>query len=196
VFIYVGNDVPEEYIIKYNSFNFVRLIYTNRIGHDNMINRFFVIDDPGVNIAIVRDADSRLHERDLWCIHHFVDSSYLFHTTRDHPYHKTLIMGGLWGIKKGCLQTSIKELYNTYNLKNDVINQHYHDQHFLKDIIYPLVWQNIIVYVYHENMKLEENENILKIPFKVENHTFCGYVIDWINDVETKIYKWEDNWNN
>jgi protein O-GlcNAc transferase len=194
IFIYIGNDVPEEYIIKYNSYKFVRLIFTNSIGLNNRIHRFFAIDDPDVNIAIVRDTDSRLHERDLWCIKHFVDSEYTFHTTRDHPQHQTLIMGGLWGIKKGCLQSSIGELYNRYN--NNHTDSVQHDQYFLRDVIYPLVWKNIIVYVYNENMKLVKNENIFKIPFKVENHTFCGYIIDWVNGIETKICKWEDHWNN
>jgi protein O-GlcNAc transferase len=197
VFIYVGNDVPEEYIIKYSLYNFVKLIYTNGIGLNNRIHRFFAIDDPCVNIAIVRDTDSRLHERDLWCIQHFVDSKYAFHTTRDHPHHRTLIMGGLWGIKKGFLKTTVKELYDIYyNNNNNTTHVVQHDQYFLRDIIYPLVWQNIIVYVYNENMKMVQNENIFKIPFKVEDHAFCGYVIEWINGVETKMYKWEDHWNN
>ena len=196
VFIYMGNDVPEEYIKKYNSYSFVKIFITNKYGHDNMINRFYAIDEPNVNIAFIRDADSRIHERDLWCINHFIDSPYTFNTARDHPYHTSLIMGGLWGIKKNCLQAKISDLYKKYNSKKSIINLIQHDQNFLRDIIYPLVNKNMIIYVYNIKMKMMPKEIIYKIPFNVVDNDFCGQVVIWTDNIEIKNFIWNSQWNN
>lgn len=190
-FIYVGDNVPDHWISTYKSYQFVKLIYTERTGHDNMINRFFAIDHEDVDIAIIRDADSRLHERDIWCIKHFETSSYKFHTIRDHPEHRALILGGLWGIKKGCIDISIQDLYKQFNSSNKSFNIVQHDQYFLRDIVYPLVYSNMIVYAFNERMKMLQNENLLKIPLEVINDNFCGLAIKYDESGnEIKEYKW------
>lgn len=202
VFIYVGqgckeslnlfeSDVPDHWINTYKSYPFVKIIYTGRIGHDNMINRFFAIDNDKVEIAHIRDADSRLHERDIWCIKEFEKSSYSFYTIRDHPEHVALILGGLWGIKKGYINLSIQDLYTRYNYLNLTINQIQHDQLFLQDIIYQLVYSNMIVYTFNVRMQMIQNEHIIKIPLDVINNNFCGLAIDYDNlGNEIKEYKW------
>ena len=191
VFIYVGDGVPDHWIELYKLYPFVKIIETGRIAHDNMINRFFAIDDPDVDIAHIRDADSRLHERDIWCIKKFEKSQYSFYTIRDHPEHRAYILGGLWGIKKGFLQEKIQELYTRYNLLNQTINKIQHDQYFLRDIVYPLVNKNMIVYTFNEHMKMILNENIIKILLEVTNDNFCGLAIDYDSlGNELKEYKW------
>jgi hypothetical protein len=195
-YIYVGNDVPQEYIQQYSEFNFTKIIYTNRIGHDNMINRFYAIDDDNVEVMIVRDIDSRLHERDIWCINHFIESQYNFHTIRDHPNHRALVLGGLWGVKKLDTKTKIKDLYIKYNIDNKIINRIQHDQYFLRDIIYPLYKSNIIIYVFSEKMRMKIEETIFKIPFNIQNDNFCGLAITYNdNSEEVKEYKWNEAWN-
>jgi len=191
VFVYVGNDVPSNWLEQYKTYEFVKLIYTNRIGHDNMINRFFAIDQENVDIAIIRDADSRLHERDIWCIKQFEKSFYTFHTIRDHPEHRALILGGLWGIKKDCINISIQELYKKFNASNQTVNKIQHDQYFLRDIVYPLVSSNMIIYVFNERMRMLQNEQIIKIPLEVINDDFCGLAIKYDElGNEIKEYKW------
>jgi len=194
-FIYVGDQVPQHWTDLYSSYPFVKLFYTGRIGHDNMIDRFYAIDEPDVGIAIVRDSDSRIHERDLWCIRHFEKSEFLFHTIRDHPYHKTEIMGGLWGIKRKCLSKSIRTLYNEYNENGTLINKIQHDQQFLKNKIYPLVVSKMVVYVFHDNIRKNLKETIKRIPMNIINSDFCGLSIKYENDIPIKEYKWDINWN-
>jgi hypothetical protein len=169
VFIYVGDCVPLEWIECYKSFSFVTLFYTNSIGHCNMIHRFYAIDEPHVDIVHVRDADSRIHSRDIWCIQTFEQSSAFFYTIRDHPNHYEFILGGLWGIKKNCIQQKIQNLYLLYNPLKQTINQYYHDQFFLRHMIYPLVALNGIFFVFHKKMQMHEIELIVEIPFKNTN---------------------------
>jgi len=190
-FVYVGDEVPDHWIDKYKNYKFVKIIETGRIAHDNMINRFFAIDDPNVDIAHIRDVDSRLHERDIWCIKEFEKSSYSFYTIRDHPEHRAYILGGLWGIKKDCIDYKIQDLYSKYNGSNQIINKIQHDQYFLRDIVYPAVCSSTVIYSFNEQMRMYKNEQIIKIPFNVIDDNFCGLAIDYDNSGnELKEYKW------
>lgn len=188
IFIYVGNDVPESWIKIYKMCDKVKLFYTNRIGHDNMISRFFAIDENNVDLMIVRDADSRIHDRDIWCIYNFINSKFGAHTIRDHPYHTTQIMGGLWGIKRDILKTPICELYMLYNKNNITINEIQHDQYFLRDIIYNLIKNNLIIYLLSNNLSFKEEENFIIIPFPIKDNDFCGQVIDYKDSIPYKVY--------
>jgi hypothetical protein len=192
-FLYISSDVDEEWINKYKAFSFVKVFITNFTGHDNMISRFFAIDEEDVDIAIIRDADSRLHDRDIWCIRDFEKSSYMFHTIRDHPSHRAFILGGLWGIKKGCLpnKITIKSLYNKINPRNEVVNKIQFDQIFLKKIVYPIIHSKMIVYTFSEKMKMNDFENIKIIPLQIINNNFCGLSIYYDeNEEEVKEYIW------
>ena len=196
-FIYIGTDVPSEYIVLYEAYSFVKIIYTNQPGAYNMIARFFAIDDPSVDVMIVRDADSRLHNRDRWIITNFINSNYMSHTIRDHPWHTTQIMGGLFGIKKIGFPFNMNDLYNKYNPTNDISRISYqYDQTFLRNLIYPLIVKNMIVYVFNPNMRMGDSETIKVIPFFVKNNNFCGAVIDYDSTGnEKKDFYWNDAWN-
>jgi hypothetical protein len=193
--IYEGNNVPSEWIEKYKQFLFVQHIKTESIGHDNMIDRFYAVDLEDAEIVFIRDADSRIHSRDLFTIKHFEQSKHTFHTTRDHPEHGAPILGGLWGIKKGAVTQSIHDLYLSFNPLQQQVNAVQHDQMFLRNILYPLIQNNIIVYVYNDRMKMFQNETIKRIPFPVINNEFCGAVVTFEGDGPVDVYNWEPSWN-
>ncbi len=188
-FVYVGDSVPGHWIEQYQSYPFVKLIQTNIVGMYNRCQRFLAIDDPNVELMVVRDTDSRLHERDIWCIKHWEQSEHLFHAIRDHPEHGALILAGLWGIKKSNL--NIELLLKQYLNKNNDINYVQYDQYFLRDIVYPLVCSNAIVYVFNERMRMTNQEHICKIPLEVLDNNFCGLAIRYDElGQEIKEYKW------
>jgi len=71
--------------------------------------RFTVIDDPGVDIFIVRDADSRLTPRDAVVVADWLrqrpETAAIFHCIRDHPSHSSYpVSGGLWGARRSLLE--------------------------------------------------------------------------------------------
>jgi len=73
-----------------------------------MLWRFTVVDDPQVDIFIVRDADSRLTPRDATVVSHWLrqrpEASAIFHCIRDHPSHSIYpVSGGLWGGRRALL---------------------------------------------------------------------------------------------
>jgi hypothetical protein len=130
IYIYIGNDFDRRIISEeFNKIRNLRFIETYKSGHVNMVYRFLPIDDLDVELSFSRDCDSRINKRDQYCISRFIASDKKFHIIRDNIQHNTKILGGMWGIKKGLLDKSIKELLSTYN--GDKVGD---DQIFLEKI--------------------------------------------------------------
>jgi hypothetical protein len=83
---------------------------------------------------ISRDTDSRLNSRESNAVNQWLKSNKDFHIMRDHPYHNTEILGGMWGVRNGLL-SDIKDDIKKY-VKGDFWQV---DQNFLKEIVYPKV---------------------------------------------------------
>jgi len=183
VWIYLGNDVPAEYIEKYKSFINVVLVYHNFTGGRLMSYRYFILDK-GFDVVLIRDADSRFKKRDVWCIDHFLKSNYKVFTIRDNIHHTHVLMGGLTGFKN-FYTTKTEQLYNSFIDKS---NQDYYsnDQDFIAKYIFEEIRNDMIAYSsYH---KYGEKET-LSIPFHHENAgDFCGCVI--LFDSDGKEYPW------
>lgn len=76
----------------------VTVIHTEKSGAINAWFRYKPL--AFAEIGFVRDADSRITERDRWCIAKFLESDYSYHSIRDHHWHRSPIMAGLFGWKK------------------------------------------------------------------------------------------------
>ena len=179
IYIYTYFNVPKEYIDKYETFKNTILIKSKRYNQPNMFDRFFLLDDePTVDIMIVRDTDSRVHQRDRYCIDHFITSKFLCHTIRDHGYHHAHIMGGLWGLKRNNI-IQLDQLYFQYEKQqqNPNLIQYRYDMKFLESFVYPRLVYSLIVYTFHPNLKISDNETLFIINFPVKDRDFCGQVI-------------------
>jgi len=137
-----------------------------------MIFRFMSIDDPTVDIMHVRDCDSRVHERDRWCIDHFHNSDKLAYTIRDNPSHMIEMMGGLWG----CRRLDFKN-YNLAGLYKSAKTRLYalkfqfgYDQQFLAKCIYPFVKHSFIGY----GIKHDPTNTHVAISDTVPSSPYCG----------------------
>ena len=106
-----------------------------------MFWRFNPIAENDVEMMISRDTDSRLTFREKFAVDEWIKSNKLFHIMRDHPYHGTEILGGMWGARKPILQ-DIKHLMNIYE-KSDFYQV---DQNFLREIIYPRINYSVCVH--------------------------------------------------
>lgn len=162
VYVAIGNDVPEHMLETLRSIPIVHLTFTGETGLVNMSYRFFAIDDPTVDISIVRDADSRIYERDAECIKDFVNSPNKFHIIRDHPNHFHRIMGGMWGIKKGILSQPLFSLFQEWR-KTHSATEFWNDMEFLAAVFYPYVLNTTMV---HDTLHTFEPE-YMKTPFRV-----------------------------
>ena len=134
---YCGKNTDKTCINELKSFDNSEVVEMEESGDwSSMFWRFFAADSDSTVIS--RDTDSRLNEREKAAVDEWLDSTYDFHIMRDHPLHRNIILGGMWGARNGILKgitTNIKE----YHTSTDFINDYGVDQNFLKDHIYPRV---------------------------------------------------------
>jgi protein O-GlcNAc transferase len=106
-----------------------------------MFWRFLPASNPLVDVMISRDCDSRLNLREKEAVDAWLESDKSFHLMRDHPWHTTEILGGMWGVKYPKLQ-HINLLIDSYE-KGEFWQV---DQNFLKERIYNKVRNDAIVH--------------------------------------------------
>jgi hypothetical protein len=172
VYVYLGSDVTPDMVSMLESTPRVIVRFTGITGIVNMVHRFFPIDDPGVDVMFVRDADSRIHSRDRWAIQRFLESPYIAHTIRDHPDHKCRLMGGLWGIRKSA-GVNIHDQYALYEANPEYRGMSW-DQDFLSSRIFPLVAPKLLAHIGPSpSFPPEKNE-----PFSTSwrKELYCGKI--------------------
>jgi hypothetical protein len=180
--IVVGNDVSPEYIEKYESFQNVKLIHFPLTGGRLTTFRFFPIDDPSVGCMIVRDADSRITERDRECIRRFMESDFTVYTIRDHYYHKCPLMSGQWGVKRTSAHPEFRfeDAYNTLKEKLPSGLDYYgNDEYFTRHYIYPTFGKNMIAFssIAYVADGIETIADIT--PQRTCDTDFCGNVFEF-----------------
>ena len=172
VFVYTGADVPETFIETLISKS-VRVIRVPKTGPVLMMYRFLTIDQPGVDLMLVRDADSRIHMRDRWAIDEFVSSKFMAHSVRDHPYHGVPLLGGLWGVKLGKIANGISQYITPFT---DKPWAHGKDQDFLRSHIFPLLKDSLLVHT-SQVFRFSKEETIIKFPLEWTDAMYCGKVV-------------------
>lgn len=138
---YIGNDVPQNIIDSLKSLD-AEVLHMDGSGWNGMFWRFFAADSD--DIVLSRDTDSRLNNREKEAVDEWLNSDKDFHIMRDHPYHATYILGGMWGCRNGILK-NITEWIASFN-KGVYDNKWQIDQIFLSQIVYPKVVNNSIVH--------------------------------------------------
>ena len=112
---YCWNSVPLDIVqqLKSRSNVIVRRVDGDYDSTDSrgMFYRFYPADEPGVERIICRDTDSRLSRREVLAIDEWITQGTDFHIMRDHPYHGTPILGGMWGVVGGKLIGIREEIY-------------------------------------------------------------------------------------
>lgn len=172
VWIYIGNDVPQEYIDKYKTFQNVTLIHHDFTGGRLTAYRYFVLENE-FDIVLIRDADSRFGDRDLWCITHFLNSTSKIFTIRDHKWHGRELLAGQTGFKNFSIPV-IKTFYDAFVKKRVNIDYYQNDQDFIIEYIFHRNKQDVIAYSEFHNFGEGIN---LKIPLpRKSNEDFCGNV--------------------
>jgi len=135
-----------------------------------MFWRFEVLKDKDVERFIIRDADSRLSQREKNCVVDWERSGKEFHIIRDHPMHGTKIMGGMWGATNNFSQRiNYDDLLNSFN-NSSYKNIYATDQEFLAYMIYPLVKDSACIHDDWDRFR----EGARKIPHFREGNKFIG----------------------
>jgi hypothetical protein len=171
IYVFVGDDFDHTILDILKDIHNLNLIYTGYLGHINMSYRFFTIDCSEVGISFSRDCDSRIINRDQYCINTFIKSDKKFQIIRDNESHCTRVLGGMWGIKKGLLDVSISYLFEQYIHQKHEKFGYGDDQIFLANYIYPIVKHNSLIF--DGRFHFYKDEQVVKIELPDEI-TECG----------------------
>lgn len=160
--IYIHKSVPKNIIEELKKRDNVRIIFKK----DNinicapMTWRFESIDHPDVELMICRDVDTRILEREVLATNNWIESGKIFHIMRDHPHHKVLINGGMFGSRKipNFNWTDEKKNIKQLGPKN-------YDNYFLKNKVYPIIKDKCMI---HANFYRIEKD-CLYFPIKYDS---------------------------
>ena len=109
-----------------------------------MFWRFLPILDNTVKYIIVRDVDSRITQKEIFCVNDWIKSGKNFHIIRDGITHQMPFMGGAIGFRNPLPFDFKKILDNNKEFwNNNIYNK---DQLFLAHCIYPLTVNNRIIH--------------------------------------------------
>lgn len=138
---YTSIDVDEKIVSSLIDLN-SEVVLMNSTGWNGMFWRFVAADSQ--DIVISRDTDSRLGKREKAAVDEWLASDKDFHIMRDHPYHNTEILGGMWGCRNGILK-GINNAILEYN-RGEFDNKYQVDQNFLREVVYPRVKNKAMVH--------------------------------------------------
>jgi hypothetical protein len=166
--------VPKQTIEQLKQFDNVRIIYKSGdlTTVKPMMWRFESIDYPDVEVNLSRDVDTKILLREKLAVDEWLKSEFVCHIMRDHPWHLFPIQGGMFGMKKSIVNWSEKI--------NEFVQQsnYSYDQHFLKNIIYPIFKDNCMI---HASFNKIEGDKCRDFPigFEEDDYRFVGeYVYD------------------
>lgn len=133
---YCFNSVPTNIVDELKNMDNTIVRFEDTFGDTRgAFNRFIPAEEQNVEYYICRDTDSRLSPREKHAVDSWINSGEDFHIMRDHPYHSTHIMAGMWGVKGGILKGMSISIKN-FNPKIEKGE----DQVFLSKVIYPLIY--------------------------------------------------------
>jgi hypothetical protein len=180
IYVYAGDDVPAHFLATLRSNPSVVVHETGVHGQLNTLHRFFAIDDPVVEVVLMRDADSRVHWKDRWAINDFLSTRHGAHIVRDHEQHGAYILAGLWGIRKGVLPFSVRAAFEAWTPVHlgsgdpKDPTSFGMDQNFLTHVLYPVIRSTALIH--YSNGRLFDREVGKKFPFVWTDTLYCGKV--------------------
>lgn len=108
--------------------------------------QFLVEDDPEVDLYLVRDANSVMNIKERWAVADWLKSGRAFHVMRDNPQHSELILAGMWGAHRGNIGNMRRRVEDCVNAGRNVGNNSTLDQHFLRNIIWPIARNSVQIH--------------------------------------------------
>lgn len=151
----------------------VNLVNTNLNISYGRLWRFLPASESNVDYFISRDSDSRISLRDEAAINEWFESKKKFNIIREHPIgHCWVMNAGMWGCKGGSVKNILDLMMNYKNY----MGQTTFDQHFLREVIYPIAKESVIVH--DEFCNLDDSAKKIERDRFLDDYAFIGESID------------------
>jgi tetratricopeptide (TPR) repeat protein len=139
--------------------------------------RFLVEDDENVDVYIVRDADSVMNIKERVAVADWLKTGRAFHVMRDDLQHSELILAGMWGAHRGNIGDMRGRIAHYRESLPKIANHVHKDQHFLRQVIWPIIRGSVKIHDRHFNfMKPERYDTSYELPA----HIHIGQN-DWVH---------------
>jgi hypothetical protein len=134
--------------------------------------RFYNIFFTKADVYLFRDSDSVISKRELSLLKIWFDSKYDYNVIRDTRLHLYPIMAGTFSVK----EAGIDLMKNIFNKNPCLIKnrKHFYDQIYLAEILYPVIFPNLLVF---SNFLVFKNENYIKTDYRTEDF-IGGYYLN------------------
>jgi hypothetical protein len=169
---YIDKSCNQNLIDTIKGSNVETILVDSKDSFHGMFWRFWSAEDPEVDIFLSRDCDSRFSKREKAAIDEWLSSDKDFHIMRDHPYHTTPILGGMWGCRNGIMrEIGLVDLISKWSQ----FERKGIDQEFLAKKIYPLIKDRVLE---HSEFGINYGVNTINFPTKRKDYEFVGDVFD------------------
>lgn len=140
--------------------------------------RFLVLGDDFVDVAMFRDSDSYILQREVDAVDQWLESRKSAHIMRDHPGHGVHILAGMWGFRTGLNRPLARRIFHL--AIDDQITKLYKprtkssDQDFLRENVYDLVVDDSIIHDSFTCRMFAKRESTQPWPTKRQGNCFVG----------------------
>jgi hypothetical protein len=139
--VYVDDEVTEQ-VMKELEVNGGQVVKgSTLLSKNKRAWRFAAALIEDANLVILRDADSRVNSRERACVEKWMASGRALHIMRDHPFHSSWIMAGMWGIHAKTGGPFVSKILSKATGRTDS-----EDQDLLASELYPHLCQNSLVH--------------------------------------------------
>jgi hypothetical protein len=160
---YVDKDSEKELIDSLEGDNVEVILVDNNKGKYYLtLCRYFPSEDNDVELYLVRDADSRITEREVNAVEEWIASDKMVHLMRDSRAHSIPILAGMMGVKNPFL----KGLKNIIENGIPDFNNKFTDQIFLNNFLYPKISGQCMEHCDYEELKFSNNLVKFKVSLK------------------------------
>ena len=166
---FLDDNIPNSFANELHAAGAVVRIRNSDWHENGMFWRFRAFFEEDANLVLIRDCDSRISQRELLAIDLWRKSGKSAHIIRDHPLHRSLIMGGMWGAKASL----VKDL-NAWDQSLQFGVERGEDQNFLNEYIYPILLPDALI---HDSFFRFEPGST-NLPLLRVDGEFIGEVID------------------
>jgi len=165
---FVGNSVPAEIKDSLSAINATLVPIDEPEDLSAAAWRFRIWELGNPDWVIFRDSDSIVSTREAEAVNQWIDSGASAHIIRDHPFHSSKIMAGLWGLRPVGMDWFANEV------RGYIFSDTYgSDQEFLATQVYPRLVDSSLVHAsFHRHEPLSQMAEFTKGASRIG--TFCG----------------------
>lgn len=111
--VYVDHLVPDLVRNQLQSSGALIFQGTAQLGNDKRSWRLAATLIEDAELVIFRDTDSRISHREQVCVKMWLESGRPLHIMRDHPFHSSWVMAGMWGVDASVGKAYVSEILSS-----------------------------------------------------------------------------------